>query len=65
MLPSRPTGELSPSKTMTRTTKTERIALLVIALGFLASGYLDAQDAKLMDRVPVQLACIQCAGAAR
>lgn len=48
---------------MTRTTKTERIALLVIALGFLASGYLDAQDAKLMDRAPVQLACIQCTSA--
>jgi len=50
---------------MTKTTKTERIALIAIALGFLASGYLDAQDAKLMDRAPVQLACIQCAEAGR
>lgn len=46
-----------------RTTKTERIALLVITLGFLASGYLDAQDAKLMEQAPIKLACIQCASA--
>ncbi len=50
---------------MTRTTKTERIAILAIALGFLASGYLDAQDARLMEQAPIKLACIQCAGGAR
>ena len=50
---------------MNRTSKTERLALLAIALGFLASGYLDAEDAKLMDRAPLQVACIQCAGGGR
>lgn len=40
----------------------QRIALLLITLGLLLAGYLDGQDAKLMEAKPVALACIHCAG---
>ena len=40
----------------------QRIALLIVALGLLMAGWMDGQDAKLMEAKPVALACIHCAG---
>ena len=38
---------------------TPRITLSLITIGLLLAGYLDGQDAKLMEK-PIQVACIKC-----
>jgi Flp pilus assembly protein protease CpaA len=43
----------------------QRIALLAITLGLLLAGYLDGQDAKLMEAKPITVACVSCAGGVR
>jgi hypothetical protein len=37
----------------------QKYALIAITLGLLLAGYLDGQDAKLMEQ-PTQLACVKC-----
>jgi hypothetical protein len=41
------------------------IALAVIAAGLLLAGWLDGQDAQLMEKRPIALACTHCAGGVR
>lgn len=43
----------------------QRIALLAITIGLLLAGWMDGQDAKLMEAKPVTLACVSCAGGVR
>jgi hypothetical protein len=43
------------------TTPSEKFAFLIIAIGLLLAGYMDGQDAKLMEK-PIQVACVTCAG---
>jgi hypothetical protein len=48
-----------------KTTKQERFALLVIALGVILTAWMDAEDAKLMEAKAEILACTTCVGDAR
>jgi Flp pilus assembly protein protease CpaA len=50
---------------MMKTTTQERLALLAIALGVILTGWMDAEDAKLMEAKTEILACTTCAGGAR
>jgi hypothetical protein len=48
-----------------KTTKQERVAMIAIALGVILTGWMDAEDAKLMEAKAEILACSTCAGGAR
>lgn len=43
----------------------QKYALLAISIGLLLAGWMDANDAKLMEAKPVTLACVSCAGGVR
>lgn len=42
-----------------------KIALIAITLGLLLAGWLDGQDARLMEAKPLTVACVSCAGGIR
>jgi hypothetical protein len=39
----------------------QKFALIAITIGLLISGWMDGQDARLMEK-PIQVACVTCAG---
>lgn len=43
----------------------QRIALIAITIGLLLAGWMDANDAKLMEAKPITVACMSCAGGVR
>jgi Flp pilus assembly protein protease CpaA len=43
----------------------QKYALLAITLGLLLAGWMDGQDAKLMEAKPITVACVSCAGGVR
>jgi len=49
----------NPGGDLEEKTMSQKHALLAITIGLLLAGYLDGQDAKLMEK-PIQVACIKC-----
>lgn len=43
----------------------QRLALIAITIGLLIAGWMDAEDAKLMEAKPITVACVSCAGGVR
>jgi Flp pilus assembly protein protease CpaA len=43
----------------------QKYALLAITLGLLLAGWMDGQDAKLMEAKPLIVSCVSCAGGVR
>lgn len=43
----------------------QKYALIAITIGLLLAGYLDGQDAKLMEAKTLIVSCVSCAGGVR